>query len=246
MHIREISARTRLKRLTPAPKDSRRFAIVALAAGALFAIITAPPVLAEQPGPVVATVGTHKITQAQVDEKIKPQMAALDGKIYDLKHEAIESLADDYLLEQAAAHEHLSVDEYVKKFIIAPTPKVTDAEAKQYFDAHKGTSTVTFPQIKDRLLSLMQNQRDSEQRDKLLAGLRKSEPLKILLKPPRIEVASAGTSRSWSRGRAGNDRRVLGLPVPLLRTRGADRQAGHPEVRRQGAPGVCRFSAADA
>lgn len=173
-------------------KDASRSALVALAAGALFAIVMASPAHAEQSGPVVATVGTHKITQAQVDDKIKPQMAALEGKIFDLKHEAIESIADDYLLEQAAAHEHLSVDQYVKKFIIDPTPKVTDAEAKQYFDAHKGTSTITYAQIKDRLLSLMQNQRDSEQRDKLLAGLRKAEPLKILLKAPRTEVASAG------------------------------------------------------
>lgn len=197
MHIREISVRTRLEHFISALKNSplkiaRRSAVTAFAASALIAMATASPALAEQPGAVLATVGSHKITQAQVEEKIKPQMAALDGKIYDLKHEAIESLADDYLLEQAAAKEHLTVDQYVKKHIIDPTPKVTDAEAKQYFDTHKGTSTVTYAQIKDRLLSLMQNQRDSEQRDKLLAGLRKAEPLKILLKPPRTEVASAG------------------------------------------------------
>ena len=227
-------------------KNVRRSATVALAASALIAMATAMPALAEQPGPVVATVGTHKITQAQVDEKIKPQMAALDGKIYDLKHAAIESLADDYLLQQAAAKDHLSVDAYVKKYIIDPTPKVTDAEAKQYFEAHKGTSTITYPQIKDRLLSLMQNQRDSEQRDKLLAGLRKAEPLKILLKAPRTEVASAWPACPWSRQRAGHDRRVLGLPVPFLRARRADSETGDSEVRRQSAPGVCRFSATDA
>jgi protein-disulfide isomerase len=189
MYIREISGN---EPSTSSMKVVRRSAIVTLAAGALIAIVSVLPASAEQSGPVVATVGTHKITQAQVDEKIKPQMAALDGKIYDLRHEAIESLADDYLLEQAAAKEHLSVNDYVKKYIIDPTPKVTDAEAKQYFDTHKGTSTITYAQIKDRLLSLMQNQRDSEQRDKLLAGLRKAEPLKILLKAPRTEVASAG------------------------------------------------------
>ncbi|MHB8381775.1 MAG: thioredoxin domain-containing protein [Candidatus Binataceae bacterium] len=173
-------------------KDARWTITVAVAATVLLVAASPPRGLADQANSVVATVGTHKITNADVDAKIKPQMAALEGKIFDLKHAAIESMADDYLLEQAAAREHLSVDDYVKKYIVAPTPKVTEAEAKQYFDAHKGNSTITFPQIKARLLSLMQDQRDSEQRDKLLAGLRKSEPLKILLKAPRTEVASAG------------------------------------------------------
>jgi hypothetical protein len=51
---------------------------------------------------VVATVGSHKITEAELDTKVKPEMAALESKIYDLKHQALESMADDYLLEQAA------------------------------------------------------------------------------------------------------------------------------------------------
>jgi protein-disulfide isomerase len=145
-----------------------------------------------QSGTVVATVGAHKITQAEVDAKIKPQMAALEGKIYDLKHDAIESLADDYLLEQAAAREHMSVDAYTQKYITGATPKVTDAEAKKYFDAHKGNSTVAYAQIRDRLIGLLQSQRDQEHRDKVLAALRKREPLNIMLKPPRTQVATAG------------------------------------------------------
>ncbi|MGH7779525.1 MAG: thioredoxin domain-containing protein [Candidatus Binataceae bacterium] len=162
--------------------------------GASIATIAAMParVYAQQPASVVATVGAHKITQAQVDAKIKPQMAALESKIFDLKQEAIESLADDYLIGKAAAHDHLTVEAYTQKNIIGQTPKVTDAEAKAYFEAHKGASTVSYAQIKDRLISLMQNQRAQQQRDKVLAGLRKSEPLKLMIKPPRIEVASAG------------------------------------------------------
>ncbi len=180
----------------PPLKNARRRAIVALAAGASIAIgiVAAMPARAraEQPSSVVATVGAHKITQADVDAKIKPQMAALEGKIFDLKHEAIESIADDYLIEQAAARQHLSIDAYMRKNIVDPAPKVTEADAKAYFDAHKGNSKIEFAQIKDRLLSLMQNQREQELRDKLLAGLLKSEPLTIMIKPPRTQVSSAG------------------------------------------------------
>ncbi|HVA82151.1 MAG TPA: thioredoxin domain-containing protein [Candidatus Binataceae bacterium] len=195
MHSRNIARHISTKEPIGAHLSRRGSALIALAGGvAALALIVAYPTgtRAAAAGAVVATVGTHKITQADVDAKIKPQMAAIEGKIFDLKHDAIEQLADQYLLEQAAASQHMSVDEYVQKNILAHTPKVTEAEAKQYFDAHKGASTVKFSDIKDRLISMMQNQRDIQQRDKALAGLRKSEPLKIMLKAPRTEVSSAG------------------------------------------------------
>src|SRR5215472_13678136 len=75
---------------------------------------------------VVATVGTHKITEAELDAKIKPEMSALESKIYDLKHQALESMADEYLLEQAAKRDKLTVPEYLKKELGDKAPQVTE------------------------------------------------------------------------------------------------------------------------
>jgi len=160
------------------------------------AVALATPLLVFSPAsaadPVVATVGSHKITEAELDAKIKPEMAALEGKIYDLKHQALESMADDYLLEQAAKKAKLSVTDYLKKEVEDKAGKVTEADAQKFYDQRKGPGTPPFDQVKSRLIPAMQNQAEREQREKLLTSLRKEEPTKIFLKAPRVEVASAG------------------------------------------------------
>src|SRR5215469_14832437 len=138
---------------------------------------------------VVATVGSHKITEAELDAKIKPEMAALESKVYDLKHQALESMADEYLLEQAAKRDKLTVPDYLKKAIGDKTPQVSEADAHKYYDQRKGPGTPPFDQIKTRLIAALQNQSDQEQREKVLAALRKETPTKILITAPRVEVA---------------------------------------------------------
>jgi len=141
---------------------------------------------------VVATVGNHKITEAELDVKIKPQMASIEGKIYDLKHQTLESMADEYLLEQAAKKDKVTVDEYLKKEIGDKAAKVSEADARKYYDQRQGPGTPPFDQIKTRLIAALQNQSDQEQRAKVLDSLRKDTPTRILITAPRVDVASAG------------------------------------------------------
>jgi protein-disulfide isomerase len=173
--------------------------IVLSAAAASLAITTvvslaffASSAAAGDTGAVVATVGTHKITEAEVNEKIKSQMTALESKIYDMKRQAIDAIADEYLISQAAKKAGVSVDAYMKKEVADKVGHVTEADAKKYYDAHKGPGTVSFDKIKDRLVVALQNQKMQERRDALIDQLRKGEPLKVMLKAPRVAVASAG------------------------------------------------------
>jgi len=159
------------------------------------AIVLAAPLFTFSPvrasgDTVVATVGNHKITESELGARIKPELSALESKIYDLKRQTIDSMADEYLIEQAAKKANLSVPDYLKKEM--QPVKVTEADAHKYYDQRKSQGTPPFDQIKDRLMAALQNQSDQEEREKLLTSLRKDEPTKILIKAPRIEVASAG------------------------------------------------------
>jgi hypothetical protein len=169
------------------PSQSAWAVIVAVSLSAL-----SPALAGGGDSTVVATVGSHKITEADLDAKVKPEMAALESKIYDLKHQALESMADEYLLEQAAKKDKLTVPEYLKKQIGDKAPQVSEADARKYYDQRKGPGTPAFDQIKTRLIAALQNQSDQEQREKVLASLRKETPTKILIKAPRVEVGSAG------------------------------------------------------
>jgi protein-disulfide isomerase len=177
---------------------ARRFVCTVGSFAVLCLTLAAPHAWADDPNAVVATVGDHKISEKDLDAKLKvqldemraklekqvDQMIATKSKNDDFRRQTLESMTDEYLLEQAAKRDNLSVDDYIKKESSGKNG-VTDADAKKFFDQNKGNSPVQFNQIKPQLLTMLNKQA-------LLERLRKKEPVKILLEPTRVVVDSAG------------------------------------------------------
>jgi protein-disulfide isomerase len=166
------------------------------AAALICMALAAPHASADDSKTVVATVGDHKITEQDLDQKVKPQIDQLRAalakrvddlirdKTFDLKRKTLESMADDYLISQAAQQQKLSVDDYVKKEY-AGASGVTEAAAKKYYDEHKSPNATPFDQIKPQLMEMMNRQA-------LIERLRKTAPVKIMLEPKRLAVDSSG------------------------------------------------------
>jgi len=183
------------------PKRNRfESALCTVSAIAAIAIVCAavgtPRAWADDPNATVATVGDHKISEKDLDAKVKPQLDQMHAmlekrvdqliadKTFDLRRETLESMTDDYLVEQAAQRDKLSVPDYLKKEYSGKNG-VTDAQAKAFYDKNKGQGTAAFDQIKPQLLQMMNRQA-------LLERLRKNQPVKILLEPKRVVVDSSG------------------------------------------------------
>jgi protein-disulfide isomerase len=172
--------------------------IVSAIAAALIvcAAVSTPRAWADDPNATVATVGDHKITAKDLDAKVKPQLdqmrAMLEKRVtqliadktFDLRRQTLESMTDDYLIDQAAQHDKLSVPDYLKKEY-SGKDSVTDAQAKAFYDKNKGQGTAPYDKIKPQLLQMMNRQA-------LLDRLRTNEPVKILLEPKRVVVDSGG------------------------------------------------------
>jgi protein-disulfide isomerase len=162
----------------------------------LFATIAACPARADDPNAVVATVGDHKISNKDLDAKVKPQIdqmrAMLEKRVdqmiadksFDLRRQTLEAMTDDYLIQQAAKRDNLSVDDYLKKEYTGKSG-VTEADAKKFYDQNKGANTPPFAQLKPQVMEMMN-------REALLQRLRKDQPVKILLEPQRVAVNSSG------------------------------------------------------
>ena len=177
-------------------KSQRRFSIAIVASAFVLIALAAPRASADDPKTVVATVGDHKITEQDLDQKIKPQIdqmrAALAKRVEDLirdktfevKRKTLEAMADDYLISQAAAQQKLSPDDYVKKEFAGPSG-VKEADAKKFYDKNKTPNAAPFDQIKPQLMEMMNRQA-------LLDRLHKTEPVKIMLEPKRLAVDSSG------------------------------------------------------
>jgi len=145
----------------------------------------------EDSSPVIATVGDHKITEAQVDAKLKPQIASWESHLYQLRRQAIEQIADDYLVKQAAKKENLSVDDYMKKELGTP-PTITDKDARNYYDMHQGQINRPYDDIKQPLINALQRHAEEQQRQDLMDKLEAGNDIKIDIQPPRLTVDTAG------------------------------------------------------
>ncbi len=179
------------------PESARRIVpAIAAAVAIVCAAIATHPAWADDPNAVVATVGDHKISEKDLDAKVKPQLdqmrAALEKRVdqliadktFDLRRQTLESMTDDYLVEQAAQRDKLSVDDYLKKEY-AGKSAVTEADAKKFYDKNKGPGTAPFDKIKPQVMQMLNRQA-------LLERLRKNAPVKILLEPQRVAVNSSG------------------------------------------------------
>jgi protein-disulfide isomerase len=179
---------------TVTPAILARFGLhiwILVAAVAVTATVAAARDVPGDSSPVFAEVGNHKITQQEVDSRIKVQL-------YNARKEAIDQMVDDYVLQQAAAKEKLSVSDYLKREVgDKAAAEVTDATARKFYDDNKDKISAlkdagSYDKIKDRLMAALRQRASQQTHDELLARLYKQADVKVLLEPPRIEVATDG------------------------------------------------------
>src|SRR5579875_77948 len=102
----------------------------------------------EQGSKVLATIGDHRITEAQVDQQARPQLAAIDNQIYQARKRALDQLNDEYLVTQAAKKAGLSEQEYVKREVEDKVPTPSDAEVEAFYKANQARIRQPLDKIK--------------------------------------------------------------------------------------------------
>jgi protein-disulfide isomerase len=107
-------------------------------------------------------------------------------------------MVDDYLLQQAAEKQKLSVAQYLKdETEDKAAAGIDEKAAHKFYNENKDKlptlkTAGSFDKIKDRLVAALRQQAAQQKRAELLTRLRKQAGVKILLEPPRMEVASGG------------------------------------------------------
>jgi predicted DsbA family dithiol-disulfide isomerase len=140
---------------------------------------------------VVAKVGSHEITQQQIDDKLRLQL-------YNARRAVIDQMVDEYLLQQAADRQKLSVTAYLKREVDdKAAAEVNEAAARKFYDENKDKipalkTAGSFDKIKARLIAALRQQAAQQKRAELLSNLRSHSHVRVLLEAPRMEVASGG------------------------------------------------------
>jgi len=155
------------------------------------------------PNPTLATIGDYRITQQEVDAKVLRSITS--SELFDLRKQALDSMIDDYVIDQAARRAGLTSDQYLDRELKDGVGrKVTEADARKFYDTHKAqiqgqASGRSFEQIKVPLINALQRQQDNQRRQALIAKLRADNHVKVVLEAPRVNVASAG--HPWTGGK---------------------------------------------
>lgn len=137
---------------------------------------------------VVATIGSTKITEAELNEAAKGQLGKIEAQIYQIKRRTLEGLVQEKIIEEAAKKAGKSVDDYLASEVDSKITPPEEGEVKAIYEAQKGKMKEPFEKMKDDIVQyLTQSQRVKAQRQ-LFSTLEKEYPITIMFDPPRTKV----------------------------------------------------------
>jgi protein-disulfide isomerase len=177
---------------------SRR--LIAAAALLLAACSTeAQPARQQAPSDVVATVGSTSITLAEVDEVAMQQPAGSFGSmplsqaLYEARKGALEAIVAEHLINLQVKETGVDRAALIEREITAKVTPPSDAEVAAWYQANPSrVQGAPLDQVRGAIRDLLIRERTQEARAEYLDTLTAKHPVKVMLEPPRLEVAEAG------------------------------------------------------
>ena len=138
------------------------------------------------PNEVVASVGDHRLTAAELESTIRPRLAKVESEIYKIKKDAVNEWVNETLLEAEAKKQGISVDKLLEN--TTATITITDDELKNFYEKNKARIRQDFDAAKPQLVGRLQAQKRQEAVAALLSSLQKGTSITVALEQPRINV----------------------------------------------------------
>lgn len=152
----------------------------------IFTPIANPRLSAQSPqatsNAAVASVNGRKITQEELDERVRPQVQALEERIYQLKNSALQALIGEVLIEQEAARRGTSVNDLIAEIVTRAQVDPTEIAAAW---GNSRAQLIGVPEFeaKEQIRENLTRRRRAEAYRNFIEGLRKSAQVQIFLEP---------------------------------------------------------------
>jgi protein-disulfide isomerase len=167
----------------------RVLAVVVIAAS--FAV----PALAADTGKsgAVATVGDRTITRSELDDHVRAKLIELENQRYEALRDGLDEMIADELVKREAKARSVTPEQLEQQEVTAKTPAPTDAEIQKLYEENKAQlGGQTLEQVKPRIVEYLKDQKAEERKAAFIAELKQKYKTTIALRPPVVEVASAG------------------------------------------------------
>jgi protein-disulfide isomerase len=154
----------------------------------------------EGPSPVVATFEGKIIRLEEVDAKAKDELGKLNEQIFELRSDAAERIAVEFLVAKKAKEAGQSEEEWLARNIEADLPEPAEDELRALFmrARERLPPGVSFDDVKPQIKVAVQREARGKKAREVFAKLRKEAGYKLELPAPpkdRKTVDASGPSR---------------------------------------------------
>jgi protein-disulfide isomerase len=147
----------------------------------------------DNPNQVVARINGKPITEGELKANSKDTFDQLEREYHQKQHEIMEAqvhtLVQDRLLDLEAAATKKTKEQLLADLKPA---EVTDADVDKFYEENKAQIPRPKDQIAPQIKQYLQQQHQTEARDKFYGALEAKYKAEYLIEPIRVEVASSG------------------------------------------------------
>jgi protein-disulfide isomerase len=151
----------------------------------------APP--AAGSGDTVATIGSRTITRGELESAVRSQLISIENERYEALRNGLDGLIAVELMAQEATAQGTTPDALIQTEVIAKAGAPSDAEIEQLFQqAQAQLGGRPLDEVRPQLVGYLEQQRQGQRHAAYVEELKAKHPTQIALKPPVVDVDSAG------------------------------------------------------
>ncbi len=149
---------------------------------------------------LVAELGERAITLEELDRRIMERLfrQATEGdaaRLYELRSESLDRMIGEQLLEEEAARRGVEAEALLEaeslRFV-----EVTDEEIRGFWEQVRGNAPDSeFENVEARIRGHLEREERRQAAEVFLASLREKADVRVMLEPPRVDVAAVGRAR---------------------------------------------------
>ncbi|HEV7731703.1 MAG TPA: thioredoxin domain-containing protein [Candidatus Binatia bacterium] len=141
----------------------------------------------------VATVGGTPITRSALEKHVRPQLIEIENERFEALSGGLDELVAVSLFEKEAKSKNITSEVLIAQEITAKVPEPSDADIQKVYEENKQQlGGAALEQVKPRIVEFLKQQKAEERHEAYVTELKKKYPTTIALKPPVIEVGTAG------------------------------------------------------
>ena len=163
---------------------------------------TAPPATKADRTRVLAIVNDKQITAGDIEDSLRPLIFNVQEQVYALRKQDLELKINDTLLGQEAQKKGVTTRALLDAEVSAKVPRVTEAQAQEFYDQNKERISGEFAQLKAQIIQYVQEQKEQEATLAFAEQLRRASTIQVNISAPKSPVFAIATDDQPAKGTA--------------------------------------------